>query len=93
MYLGRIVERGPVEAVLRQPRHPYTQALLSAVPAPRPGTASTVIRLPGEAPSPANPPRGCHFHPRCPRAEARCREEDPATVTVAEGHTVNCHFA
>ncbi len=92
MYLGRIVERGPVEAVLRQPRHPYTQALLSAVPAPRPGAASTAIRLPGEAPSPANPPRGCHFHPRCPRAEARCREDAPATVTVAEGHTVNCHF-
>lgn len=93
MYLGRIVEGGPVEAVLRQPRHPYTQALLSAVPAPRPGAASTAIRLPGEAPSPANPPQGCHFHPRCPRAEARCREEAPATVTVAEGHTVNCHFA
>ncbi len=92
MYLGRIVERGPVEAVLRQPRHPYTQALLSAVPAPRPGAASTAIRLLGEAPSPANPPRGCHFHPRCPRAEARCREDAPATVTVAEGHTVNCHF-
>ncbi len=92
MYLGRIVERGRAEEVLRSPRHPYTQALLSAVPAPRLDGQATVIRLPGETPSPANPPQGCHFHPRCPQAVAACRENYPDARAVSATHTVNCHL-
>ena len=68
MYLGRIVERGRVEEVLERPRHPYTQALLSAVPQVEGTGRREVIRLEGDMPSPANPPTGCHFHPRCPQA-------------------------
>ncbi|MGB5454585.1 MAG: ABC transporter ATP-binding protein [Gammaproteobacteria bacterium] len=83
MYLGRIVEQGPVEAVLENPRHPYTVALLSAVPTIEPG-GREVIRLEGELPSPTNPPSGCHFHPRCPRAREACREAYPE-VTLLEG--------
>jgi len=88
MYLGRIVERGPVDEVLAQPMHPYTQALLSAVPT-LDGKRS-VIRLSGELPSPANPPAGCHFHPRCPKAMAVCREGYPEAVPVGRSRTVNC---
>ncbi|HEY5637766.1 MAG TPA: dipeptide ABC transporter ATP-binding protein [Burkholderiales bacterium] len=88
MYLGRIVERGPVAEVLRDPKHPYTQALLAAAPeidAPR-----KTLRLSGELPSPANPPKGCHFHPRCPQAREACRVDDPATVTLEGGRQVRC---
>ena len=92
MYLGRIVERGSAEEVLRSPRHPYTQALLSAVPVPRLEAQSAVIRLPGETPSPANPPAGCHFHPRCPQAMEICRQRYPETSSVSATHTVNCHL-
>jgi peptide/nickel transport system ATP-binding protein len=92
MYLGRIVERGRAEEVLRSPRHPYTQALLSAVPVPRLDVQSAVIRLPGETPSPANPPSGCHFHPRCPHVMAICRESYPESSEVSATHTVNCHW-
>jgi peptide/nickel transport system ATP-binding protein len=90
MYLGRVVERGPADAVLRSPRHPYAEALLSAVPSPRLEEGCAVIRLSGETPSPANPPPGCHFHPRCPRALPRCRTAYPEAVTVAPAHTVCC---
>ncbi len=92
MYLGRIVERGSAEEVLRSPQHPYTQALLSAVPVPRLEAQSAVIRLPGETPSPANPPAGCHFHPRCPQAMEICRQRYPETSSVSATHTVNCHL-
>ena len=92
MYLGRIVERGRADEVLRSPKHPYTQALLSAVPAPRIDAQTAVIRLPGETPSPANPPQGCHFHPRCPQAMDVCRQRYPETHSVSETHTVNCHL-
>ncbi|MBK7462856.1 MAG: ABC transporter ATP-binding protein [Betaproteobacteria bacterium] len=92
MYLGRIVEQGRAEEVLRSPKHPYTQALLSAVPVPRLEAHTAVIRLPGETPSPANPPQGCHFHPRCPQAMAVCRQNYPETSTVSPTHTVNCHL-
>ena len=92
MYLGRIVERGPVDAVLRSPKHPYTEALLSAVPSPRPEAGRTVIRLAGEAPSPAAPPAGCHFHPRCPHAMAQCRIDYPEARSVAPAHVVSCHL-
>jgi peptide/nickel transport system ATP-binding protein len=95
MYLGRIVERGSVAEVLRAPRHPYTQALLSAVPSPRPDARPAhpdVVRLPGETPSPANPPAGCHFHPRCPRASEACRQRYPAVTAVSPTHAVSCHL-
>ncbi|MFT3963486.1 dipeptide ABC transporter ATP-binding protein [Propionivibrio sp.] len=92
MYLGRIVERGPVDAVLRSPQHPYTEALLSAVPSPRPEAGRAVIRLAGEAPSPAAPPAGCHFHPRCPHAMAQCRVDYPEERLVAPAHVVSCHL-
>jgi len=90
MYLGRIVERGSVASVLDRPAHPYTQALLSAVPKPDPKRQRQVIRLQGEMPSPANPPQGCHFHPRCPRAEARCREAYPPVFELEAGHQAAC---
>ncbi len=93
MYLGRIVEQGRAEEVLAQPRHPYTQALLSAVPAPRLEGSGEVIRLAGETPSPAKPPAGCHFHPRCPKATEQCRTAYPAATTVSVTHAVHCHFA
>jgi peptide/nickel transport system ATP-binding protein len=90
MYLGRIVERGPTDVVLRQPAHPYTEALLSAVPALHGVEARTPIRLEGDLPSPAAPPAGCHFHPRCPRATEACRREYPVATTLGAGHTVHC---
>ncbi|MDR0379959.1 MAG: dipeptide ABC transporter ATP-binding protein [Candidatus Accumulibacter sp.] len=93
MYLGRIVERGPVDAVLRQPGHPYTQALLSAILSPRPTTDHrALIRLSGEMPSPARSPSGCHFHPRCPRAAAACRVDYPEARPVGPAHVASCHF-
>jgi peptide/nickel transport system ATP-binding protein len=92
MYLGRIVERGQVDEVLRSPKHPYTQALLSAVPSPSLSGAAEIIRLPGEIPSPANPPKGCHFHPRCPRRVAACQTDYPEQVTLSSTHQVNCHL-
>ena len=89
MYLGRIVEQGPVAAVLRQPRHPYTRALLAAVPTLDRPMAEAAL-LAGELPSPVNPPAGCHFHPRCPQAQPTCRQTYPLPRTVAAGHTVQC---
>ncbi|RMG34875.1 MAG: ABC transporter ATP-binding protein, partial [Gammaproteobacteria bacterium] len=90
MYLGRIVEQGPVSVILNQALHPYTQALLSAVPVPDPQHRRSVLRLEGDMPSPANPPAGCHFHERCPRAEPRCREQYPPMRSIDEGHRVAC---
>ena len=92
MYLGRIVERGSAQEVLRSPKHPYTQALLSAVPVPRLDAPSAAIRLPGETPSPANPPAGCHFHPRCPQAMDVCRQRYPESTGISATHTVHCHL-
>jgi peptide/nickel transport system ATP-binding protein len=88
MYLGRIVERGTVEEVLGSPKHPYTEALLSAVPAIH-GKRS-IIRLSGELPSPAHPPAGCHFHPRCPKALPECRAAYPEAVQLGPTRSVNC---
>jgi peptide/nickel transport system ATP-binding protein len=92
MYLGRIVERGTVDEVLRSPQHPYTRALLSAVPSTRLDAQPAFIRLPGETPSPANPPSGCHFHPRCRQATAACRERYPETSALSTTHSVRCHL-
>jgi peptide/nickel transport system ATP-binding protein len=92
MYLGRIVERGTVEEVLRSPHHPYTRALLSAVPSPRLDAQPEFVRLPGETPSPAQPPAGCHFHPRCPQAMAVCSERYPVSRHVSVTQTVCCHL-
>ncbi|MCL2831229.1 MAG: ABC transporter ATP-binding protein [Betaproteobacteria bacterium] len=94
MYLGRIVEHGGVAEILNAPRHPYTQALLSAVLSPDDSLESGEpqrIRLPGETPSPARPPTGCHFHPRCPKADSLCREQYPAATIIGAGHSVCCH--
>ena len=93
MYLGRIVEQGRAEEVLGKPRHPYTQALLSAVPVPRLDGAGQRIALAGEAPSPARPPAGCQFHPRCPKASEVCRQRYPDSVAVSATHTVACVLA
>jgi len=89
MYLGRIVEHGEVEQILEKPLHPYTLALLSAVPVADPDHDRQVIRLEGDMPSPIDPPSGCHFHPRCPQAMDRCRSEYPPTVE-REGRSVAC---
>ena len=91
MYLGRIVESGDARAVCRSPRHPYTQALLSAVPVVDPGSKRQRILLTGDVPSPIHPPAGCPFHPRCPIAEARCRTEPPALRQIESGRSVACH--
>ncbi|WP_096361920.1 ABC transporter ATP-binding protein [Sulfuricaulis limicola] len=92
MYLGRIVERGPVDEVLENPKHPYTEALLSAVPVIDPREKRTIIRLQGDMPSPSNPPSGCHFHPRCPQAMDICRREYPATTPFGGAHEARCHL-
>ena len=90
MYLGRIVEEGRVEEVLERPRHPYTQALLSAVPQIDRDGAREVIRLEGDMPSPVHPPQGCHFHPRCAQATERCRGDYPQVTVLSETHQARC---
>jgi len=91
MYLGRIVELADSAELYGNPRHPYTRALLSAVPILNPSARPQRILLPGEVPSPIDPPSGCAFHPRCSSAEARCRQEVPALVAGPSGHAVACH--
>ena len=95
MYLGRIVERAPTDALFETPLHPYTQALLSAIPVPDPTIEKKRKRLAvlGEVPSPLSPPSGCHFHPRCPIAKDRCRTEPPELRELGVGHVVACHEA
>ena len=90
MYLGKVVELGPTRPLFQSPRHPYTQALLRAIPRPTPGTPAVEPPLAGESPSPFAPPPGCAFHPRCPSAFARCRREVPPLYRVGEGHTAAC---
>jgi len=91
MYLGKIVEQAPRDELYGNPRHPYTRALLSAVPNPHPGEQKERMRLGGDVPSPINPPKGCAFHPRCPFADDRCRVEVPRLETGAREHAVACH--
>jgi len=93
MYLGRIVEYGPADALYGRPQHPYTEALLSAVPVPDPTQRHQRIVLAGDVPSPIAPPPGCPFHPRCPKAIARCATDRPALREVAPRHVTACHLA
>jgi peptide/nickel transport system ATP-binding protein len=93
MYLGKIVELASAADLYRRPRHPYTQALLSAVPVPDPERKKTRIILQGDVPSPLAPPPGCAFHPRCPHAFERCRRETPPLYVLGNGHTAACFLA
>jgi oligopeptide transport system ATP-binding protein len=93
MYLGKIVELADAEDIIRAPRHPYTQALISAVPEMEPDTKRQRIILPGDVPSPIHPPAGCPFHPRCPVAEDRCKTVAPALEEGGQLHFTACHLA
>ncbi|HLN71225.1 MAG TPA: ABC transporter ATP-binding protein [Streptosporangiaceae bacterium] len=92
MYLGKLCEVGPGEAVYREPLHPYTRALLDSVPSTEPGAARTAATISGEPPSPVHPPSGCRFRTRCPRAAELCAAQEPPMRELATGHTVACHF-
>ncbi len=91
MYLGRLVESAPTRELFQRPRHPYTKALLSAIPSLDPDRRNTAQKLTGEIPSPTNPPPGCKFHTRCPHAVSRCREEEPELEFAGTSHEVSCH--
>jgi oligopeptide transport system ATP-binding protein len=92
MYLGRIVELAPAAALFAEPLHPYTRALLAAVPVPDPERRRSRRAVAvGEVPSPIAPPSGCHFHPRCPLAMPRCRDETPALRDLGDGRHAACH--
>src|SRR5207302_9600967 len=93
MYVGRIVELAETEELFTSPKHPYTAALLSAVPEPDPRIRSKRIVLQGEVANPASPPSGCYFHPRCPHAIEVCRTQTPAFQEISPGHLVGCHRA
>ena len=93
MYLGRVVERAPADPLYARPQHPYTQALLSAVPVPEPGAGRRRQVLSGDVPSPISPPSGCPFHPRCPKAIERCKVERPELREVRPSHFSACHLA
>ncbi len=92
MYLGRIVELAPTKELFARPSHPYTEALLSAVPVPDPKYQRKQIVLGGDVPSPINRPAGCHFHTRCPYVQERCKVEEPRLEEITPGHSVACHF-
>jgi oligopeptide/dipeptide ABC transporter ATP-binding protein len=92
MYLGRIVEVGPIPAIFTEPLHPYTRILRDASPVPDPSVATAFAKIEGEVPSAVDPPSGCHFHPRCPFAMARCREIFPAWRQLEDGRGVACHL-
>ena len=93
MYVGKIVERGDTQRLYHNPKHPYTEALLSSIPRPDPTIQKRRVPIVGELPNPASPPKGCYFHPRCPYAEAVCSEEEPALQEVEPGQFAACHFA
>ena len=92
MYLGRLVETAPTAVLNKDPAHPYTRALLAAKPSLNPRDRSNRTVLGGDVPSPLNPPSGCHFHPRCPEAMDRCRNEEPKYTNLTEDHQVHCHL-
>ncbi len=91
MYVGKIVETAPTEALYETPKHPYTAALMAAVPVPDPRIRSRLVKLEGDVPSPAAPPSGCHFHPRCAFAVDRCRTHAPLLTQISPDHFVSCH--
>jgi peptide/nickel transport system ATP-binding protein len=91
--LGKIVELAPAEQLYRDPKHPYTEALLSAIPKSSPREQKKRIVLPGDVPNPANPPSRCAFHTRCRYAQEVCTVETPLLQTVGDGHLAACHFA
>ena len=93
MYLGKLVEVTTREELYKNPQHPYTQALLSAIPMPNPRLRKQRIILKGDVPSPVNPPNGCRFHPRCPIAVERCKQEEPELEEKSPDHLVACHLA
>ena len=94
MYVGKLVEQAPTQQLFSRPRHPYTEALLSAIPRPDPDQPLPESGgIEGELPDPADPPSGCYFHPRCPYAQRICREEEPPLVEIAPQQTAACHFA
>ena len=92
MYLGKIVEMAPTELLNRKAAHPYTQALLASKPSLDPTDRKRFQPLQGDVPSPISPPSGCHFHPRCPKAEDRCKTEIPRQIELEEDHQVSCHL-
>jgi oligopeptide transport system ATP-binding protein len=92
MYLGRVVEIAPSRDLYTRPKHPYTEALLSAVPIPDPKAKKQRIVLTGDVPNPVNRPTGCHFHPRCPKATERCKVEEPVLKAVGTQHQAACHL-
>jgi len=92
MYLGKIVELSPSEEIFEKAEHPYTKALISAIPLPDPDLKGSTKILRGEVPSPINPPSGCRFHPRCPYTKAICRKMEPKSIDIGNGHLVACHL-
>ena len=92
MYLGNLVEYGTTEDIFRNPLHPYTEALFSAIPIPDPEVKKERITLKGDLPSPSNPPSGCLFHTRCPHCTEKCKTQVPTPVEIAPGHIVKCHY-
>jgi len=92
MYLGKIVEIGPIEELIQKPAHPYMEALIAAVPVPDPTARRTEVVIKGEVASPVNPPPGCRFHPRCPYAMEKCKKEPPQLVEIGKERYVSCHF-
>ena len=93
MYLGKIIEIGNTDQIFTSPKHPYTEAILSAVPIPFPNSNENQIVLNGDVPSAANPPKGCYFHTRCKYVKDICRNEYPQNTEINQTHSVNCHFA
>ena len=93
MYLGKIVEKGPTEVVMRDPLHPYTKALISAIPIPDPSYERDKINIKGGIPDAVDIPKGCRFHPRCPFAEEICSSQEPDMKNMGEGRSVACHMA
>ena len=93
MYLGKMVELTDRESLFREPLHPYTKALMSAIPIPDPTVKRERMILQGEIPSPVNPPKGCRFHPRCPYAIDKCKVEEPQFKELRPGHFAACHVA
>ncbi|MFI5449757.1 MAG: ABC transporter ATP-binding protein [Candidatus Bathyarchaeia archaeon] len=92
MYLGKFVEVGPADTIVIKPRHPYSVALISAVPKPNPRARSKLVQVKGEVPSSINPPHGCRYHPRCPHAKDKCVAEEPKLEELEQGHFVACFY-